>query len=263
MIATEPIEDFLVTVLWTSKIENANPLSVILHAPSAGGKSSIIRKLQGHRFECPITRLHTDLTTREISKAVRERDIHFILLSDLQAVFAHKNTVISMTVQALRNLTAEGIYNDPFSGERVEKKLGFIAGVPTDTLNDDGYRKLTFFTRGDMASRFIQVKYEYKRATLLKIHDSIEHDTPDTPLKDLPEDADLIKVHMSEDIAKKVRKLSDSLRGRGDVGTRIHHQLRTLTRAYAVRCGREKTEEKDYDYVASFSDFVKGDERVI
>lgn len=264
MIATESIEDFLVNILWTAKVSNSNPLSCILHAPSAGGKSSIIRKLMGSKFDCPIVKMHTDLTTREISQAVRQREVHFILLSDLQAVFAHKSTVITMTVQALRNLTAEGIYNDPFSGERVNKRLGFIAAVPSDTLNIDGYKKLTFFTTGDMASRFMQVKYDYRRATMLKIHDSIEHETPDGQLSGLPQDGESYPVIIPELISRKCRKLADSLRNGGDkMGTRIHHQIRTLIRARALRDGRRECKDQDFDYVVSFSDFIKGEERIL
>jgi len=125
MIAVDPILDFLSICVWTASITDEQAVSVVIVAESSAGKSTMLKQLQ-----CPTTIFITDMTTRDISNIMADREKRIILLSDFQAMFSHKSTVVGTTSQALRNLLEEGIYNDPFSGAKMHRRFGMITAIP-------------------------------------------------------------------------------------------------------------------------------------
>ena len=249
MIALDPILDFLNICVWTSVLKNESPVSVVVVAESSSGKSAMLRKLQ-----CPLTIFLTDVTVRDISKVMQDRTKRIILLSDMQAIFSHKNTVVSMTSQALRNLLEEGIYNDPFSGEPVERRFGMISAIPPDE-----FQKVNrTFVSGGLNTRFLILEYAYRLQTVAKIHDSIEHgvNVRDEPLEHvLPQDAEYKVIRLPAPVAKKCRNLASEWK-RENTGLRVHHQIRSLVMAVAARNGRKSATMKDYELIESFSDFL-------
>ena len=161
-----------------------------------------------------------------------------------------------MTLQSLRNLLEEGIYNDPFSGAKVQRRMGMIAGIPPKEFHEYSNK----FLSGGLHTRFLVFEYEYKKKTIVLIHDSIESggytDKVDRgPLPNLPEDGELIKIVLTSDIAKRCRHLASVLK-RDDIGTRTHKQIRCLVMASAARSGRTETTIEDYQLIEGYSDFL-------
>lgn len=254
MINVDPILDFLCLAVWTGVLQGEEPVSVVLVSDSSGGKTSMLKKLV-----CPITTFNTDLTTRDISAIINDKGKRIILLSDMQAIFVHKSSVVSMTLQALRNLLEEGIYNDPFSGNKMQRRMGMIAGIPPTEFYQYGRK----FISGGLHTRFLVFSYEYKKQTIVLIHDHIEtteYRKKDeyTVLPNLPEDSEMRRITMTDDIAKKCRNLASVLK-RDDIGTRTHHQVRRLVMASAARAGRNEVIMEDYTLVEQFSDFLDPD----
>src|SRR5271169_492011 len=125
MIAVDPILDFLNICVWTSVLADEQPVSVVIVADTSSGKSEMLKKLQ-----CPLSIFITDMTTRDLSLIMADKNKRIILLSDMQAIFSHKSTVVGTTTQALRNLLEEGIYNDPFSAETISRRFGMVTAIP-------------------------------------------------------------------------------------------------------------------------------------
>jgi hypothetical protein len=251
MINVDPILDFLCLAMWTAVLEGEEPVSVVLVSDSSGGKTSMLKKLI-----CPIATFNTDLTTRDISNIISDKNKRMILLSDMQAIFVHKSSVVSMTLQGLRNLLEEGIYNDPFSGTKTQRRMGMIAGIPPIEFRQVGSK----FLSGGLHTRFLVFEYEYKKKTVVLIHDSIENAAyrdrgEHTPLKNLPEDGESLRINMTPEIAKKCRNLAAQLK-RDDIGTRTHHQIRRMVMASAARAGRYETTFEDYELIERYSDFL-------
>ena len=251
MINVDPILDFLCLAVWTAVLADEEPVSVVLVSDSSGGKTSMLKKLI-----CPITTFNTDLTTRDISNILTDKNKRIILLSDMQAIFVHKSSVVSMTLQGLRNLLEEGIYNDPFSGAKVQRRLGMIAGIPPVEYLQFSNK----FLSGGLHTRFLVFEYEYKKKTIVLIHDSIENctyreRTEHGSLANLPDDGEPIKVDLPPDIAKKCRNLATLLK-RDDIGTRTHHHVRRMVMASAARAGRVVANDEDYDLIEKYSDFL-------
>ena len=250
MINVEPILDFLSLAVWTSVLEGEEPVSVVLVSDSSGGKTSMLKKLI-----CPVTTFITDLTTRDLSTIIGDKNKRMILLSDMQAIFVHKSSVVSMTLQGLRNLLEEGIYNDPFSGAKVQRRMGMIAGIPPTEFRE--YNKK--FLSGGLHTRFLVFEYEYKKKTVVLIHDSIENGAykngDSHSLLNLPEDSEPTKITLTIDIAKKCRNLAAILK-RDDIGTRTHKQIRCLVMASAARNKRTETNLDDYQLIEGYSDFL-------
>lgn len=251
MINVEPILDFLSLAIWTAVLADEEPVSVVLVSDSSGGKTSMLKKLI-----CPITTFQTDLTTRDISTIISDKNKRMILLSDMQAIFVHKSSVVSMTLQGLRNLLEEGIYNDPFSGAKVQRRMGMVAGIPPKEFYQFGDK----FLSGGLHTRFLVFEYEYKKKTIVLIHDSIEtsqyreQDEQDS-LANLPEDGEMVKVLLTPEIAKKCRNLAAQLK-RDDIGTRTHHHVRRMVMASAARAGRKEATIADYELIEGYSDFL-------
>jgi hypothetical protein len=251
MINVEPILDFLNLATWTSVLEDEEPVSVVLVSDSSGGKTSMLKKLI-----CPVTTFITDLTTRDLSAIINDKNKRMILLSDMQAIFVHKSSVVSMTLQGLRNLLEEGIYNDPFSGAKIQRRMGMIAGIPPTEFRQFGSK----FLSGGLHTRFLVFEYEYKKKTVMMIHDSIESSsyrerTEQGPMSNLPEDGESVKVIIPPDIAKKCRNLASMLK-RDDIGTRTHHHIRRMVMASAARSKRTEVTMEDYALIEKYSDFL-------
>lgn len=251
MINVDPILDFLCLAVWTAVLEDEEPVSVVLVSDSSGGKTSMLKKLI-----CPITQFQTDLTTRDISNIISDKNKRIILLSDMQAIFVHKSSVVSMTLQGLRNLLEEGMYNDPFSGSKVQRRMGMLAGIPPKEFYAIGDK----FLSGGLHTRFLVFEYEYRRKTVVLIHDNIEiggyrNHNEHNPLTNLPEDGEAVTVTMDAETAKKCRNLAAVLK-RDDIGTRTHKQIRTMVMAAAARAGRKETNNADYLLIEGYADFL-------
>lgn len=251
MINVDPILDFLCLAVWSSVLQDEEPVSVVLVSNSSGGKTSMLKKLI-----CPVTSFNTDLTTRDISNIIGDKSKKMILLSDMQAIFVHKTSVVGMTLQTLRNLLEEGLYNDPFTGQKVNRRMGMIAGIPPHEFFEVGDK----FMSGGLNTRFLVFEYEYKKKTVVLIHDSIEDGayrdrSEHGPLPNLPDDGEPRKIIMSAEIAKKCRNLAATLK-RDDIGTRTHHHVRRMVMASAARAGREEVTDEDYQLIERYSDFL-------
>jgi hypothetical protein len=251
MINVDPILDFLCLAVWTAVLEGEEPVSVVLVSDTSGGKTSMLRKLI-----CPITTFNTDLTTRDISNIISDKNKRIILLSDMQAIFVHKSSVVSMTLQGLRNLLEEGIYNDPFSGAKIQRRMGMIAGIPPREF----FQVSGKFLSGGLNTRFLIFEYEYKKKTVVLIHDSIESTDyrerqEHTSLSNLPEDSELRRIVIPSDVAKRCRNLAAILK-RDDIGTRTHHHVRRMVMASAARAGRSEANNDDYVLIEQYSDFL-------
>lgn len=250
MIALDPILDFLSICMWSAVLEGEQPVSVVIVADTSSGKSKMLKKLQ-----CPLSVFLTDLTTRDLSIVMADKEKRVIILSDMQAIFSHKSTVVGTTTQALRNLLEEGIYNDPFSGAKVARRFAMISAIPPNEFA----RVNKIFMSGGLNTRFLVLEYSYRKQTISKIHDSIEKggiaDDDDEPLKHLPEDGEFIRVRLPKPIARKCRNLAAVLK-RDDTGLRVHHQIRRLVMAAAARAGRHTVALKDFELIESYSDFL-------
>lgn len=232
-------------------LEQERPVNVILIAEPSAGKSQMLKKLQ-----CPITTFLTDLTTRDISIVIGNRDKRIILLSDMQSIFSHKSTVVNMTTQALRNLLEEGIFNDPFNGQKVNRQFGLISAIPPDEFHEVQKK----FYSGGLNTRFLLLEYRYARKTIAQIHDSIEDGTyvrkeDNANLSSLPEGTGFVRVVLSGDVARRCRSLSDALKS-DEIGTRTHHQIRRLVMAVSARRGCPEATLEDYNVIEQFSEFL-------
>lgn len=251
MIAVDPILDFLSIAVWTASIEDEQAVSVVLVSESSAGKSSILKQLQ-----CPTTIFLTDMTTRDISNVMADREKRIILLSDMQAMFSHKSTVVGTTSQALRNLLEEGIFNDPFSGAKINRRFGMISAIPPIEFS----KIARIFSSGGLDTRFLVFEFEYRKQTIAKIHDFIEQG-PDAEKKTkphkviLPENGLMHKIKLPLKVAKMCRDLAAVLK-RDDIGLRVHHQIRSLVMASAARAGRKEATARDYEIIAGYSDFL-------
>jgi hypothetical protein len=208
------------------------------------------------KLQCPLSIFITDMTTRDLSIIMADKDKRMILLSDMQAIFSHRSTVVGTTTQALRNLLEEGIYNDPFSAEKISRRFGMISAIPPNE-----FRRINkIFLSGGLDTRFLVFEYSYRKQTVSKIHDFIENGkdanpAEHVPMDNLPQDGETYKISLPKKIARKCRNLAAVLK-RDDTGLRVHHQIRRLVMAVAARAGRRTAILKDFETIEAYSDFL-------
>lgn len=236
-------------------LEDEQPVSVVMLADSGSGKSNILKRL-----ECPISIFQTDMTTRDLSAIMSDPTKRIILLSDMQSIFSHKSTVTSMTTQALRNLLEEGIYNDPFSGAKLNRRFGMISAIPPDEF--DRINKI--FISGGLNTRFLVFEYRYTAKTIERIHASIQQGIkPKDKFLPLPKNGECIKVTLPKKIASDCMRLAMLMKRDNEIGIRIHHQIRRLVMGSACRNGRIIANKKDMLTIAKFSLFLSESREVI
>ena len=261
MIGLEPLYDFIELCLWTGAVGGERPASAILVAAPGGGKSSLLEKMHG-----PSAPFVTDMTSREISGTIREfPHATHILLSDMMAIFAHRKSVTALACSMLSSLTGDAMRNDSFSGNNhAPKQLGLITAIPT---RDFAKRQVqSQLASAGFATRFMILRYSYSVGTQCRIHEYIKSDAYTRPSVSAPPQIPLGKefIEIPSHLADKVHSLAMMIKGREDeLGTRIHHHLRSLVKARARRDGRASASDEDIDAIQAYANFFGPEGRTL
>lgn len=262
MIGLAPLYEFVDLCLWTGAVAGERPASAILVAAPGGGKSSLLEKMH-----CECAPFLTDLTSREISGTLKDfPNATHILLSDMMAIFSHRKSVTQLACSMLSSLTGDSLKNDSFTGQRQSgKMLGLITAVPT---KDFAKRQVqSHLSTAGFATRFMILRYQYSVDTQLKIHEYIKSDAYARPNGNhvkpaIPTTKEYVEI--SPGLADKIHFLSLTIKGEEDeLGTRIHHHLRALTKACARKDGRLSATENDVSTVHAYAEFFSPRGRIL
>lgn len=250
LIGLQPVFDLLSLALWSGQVIGERPVSLLVVAPVASGKTSLLEKL-----ECEQSHFCSDITSREVNSILSRPRVTHILLGDLLSLFGHKSHVVNLTCRTLSSLTGETMRTDSFSGKETNRMLGLISAIPPAELLKDNIRRR--LDEGGLSTRFIFARYKYSNSTIAAIHDFIKSDayTRVKPFRFIIDRAPA-KVEIRNREANDIREIAIGIQEPTDkIGTRPHHHMRALTKASALSNGRATVTREDVERVARHSNF--------
>lgn len=171
LIGLEPVLEIVKVSLFTPFIESANPVAIMLIAPSGGGKTAVLKRYTGDHIHQT-----NDLTTSGLWQVMRndkEEKITHICLEDFNPVLSHKSSVSNLTIASLLSVMADGMMRVDDGRETKElkhKPIGVVTGVTPEMFqqNLDKWHSL------GLVRRFLPICFGYTQETISKAQEHIK-----------------------------------------------------------------------------------------
>lgn len=252
LVGLRPLYELLKLTVYTGRLIGHNPVSTIVVAVSSAGKTECMKKM----IASPYVLDTDDVTSRELSEKLKNRDMTHLVLYDLTSLFGHRGSTVKLSVNMLRRVIEEGLFTDSYSGQKIANRhLGLITGIPPEDFAKDDVQHA--FESGGFGTRFIIAKFDYDKKTVREAHHSVrdglyeDESFEATPLI-LPKDK--ARVVIPENVTREIETLALLVK-RDEIGLRMHKQLRALVAASAAERGRTEAAMKDFLRVEALSEF--------
>lgn len=263
-IRLEPIIEIIRTAIWTGKVGDSRPVSILLIAEQESAKTEALKHFSGTKT----LKYISDITSKGLvsyKNEITSGRLRHIVIMDLVRILSHGKGVSDRLVQTLSSLMEEG-EGDTADGGGISSwgqdfpKLGCLMSVtPAFHKGKAGaWRKTGFMTR------FLPVRFSYSEKTVMLIHKSIAsgHSLPDPKPEILPSLQQFVK--MDKRYSDMVGVIAQKLGSQNEVyGFRHHRVLRTLCKARALQSGRGYVTGKDVEKIEEWSLFFGDKEMII
>lgn len=286
MIGLERVAKIVRCAYASEMLEGQHPISVILIAPSDGGKSQI---LLNERPEW--VRILNDFTYAPLISILEERWDNgkgtkhtSILVPDLNTVISHKPAVAQLTASILLSLLGEGLTEVPgIDGvERWKvdklKNLGLTGSLMTGITPEMFRTKRGKWRETGLLRRMLPVNYDYRAATVADISLSIAagQDKVSYAPSYYKYPQKKVIVRIESEHAPVINHLADMTLNQlswgftDKVGTKratqgqklpfsLHKTFRVYARAHALLHGRDTTHTDDIMALKDLCCFVRYD----
>lgn len=268
MVKMKTLQDFIETVLWTGYIDDEKPVSLFIIAKPESGKTAVIKRY----IENKGVLYFTDVTAWGISDSVlplieKGINVHHIIIPDFLNCVVKNRSTADKLVMFLNALTEEGITNIatyanrgiPKEATDKQKNAHINCGVITCITRNEYQKKKTRWQSLGFLSRFLPIQYSYSSECV----DDILHKVAEN-VKELEENKDLgfpdgkQRVELPSEIAKKMIPFSKNIGTMIDAyGIRLQVIFDTLLKANALKGGRHTVEDKDFDDLMGYIEFIK------
>lgn len=270
----ESIHELLLTVLYTSTVENAIPVSVVLVADSGTAKSKLLKQPIGRSIH------HTDSFSSQglftLMQNDNENKLDWIIVPDLNPTLSRQQKTVNATVANLLTLTMDGTCRiDDGREQKILKHrpIGILAAI-TPEIYQTQVRK--WFALG-LTRRILPIFYTYTASTVRTLLDmvqdgkitSVDFKEEEIPLQEKHKPAidkaegqyiEALAVRMSVNMGKTKQKDSTNGKFRWYVKNIVPISptvvLRTLAQAHAIRHSRGKVGQEELKFLNSFLDFT-------
>lgn len=255
LIKLEPIIDIIRASIWTGKLSDEKPISIMLIAEQESAKTEALKFFRG----TPTLEYISDLTSRGLSpykQDIQSGKLKHIVLLDLVRILSHGKGISERTIQTLASLMEEGESAISDGGGRDKwdnfPRIGALMGItPSFFKSKRGrWRQTGFMTR------FLPVCFCYKESTVDLIHKSIAngHHAPLPEPEHIPHEAYTVHcpAKFSTIISTRAKSLGDAMKS---YGFRYHRILRALAKAQARIEGKGQVEDSHINKVMLWSEF--------
>jgi hypothetical protein len=255
----EPIIDIVRTAIWTGKVADEKPVSLMLVAEQESAKTECLKYFRGTSSLIYLA----DLTSRGLSVYKNEIEsgvLRHICIMDLIRVVNHGKGVSNRTIQTLSSLMEEGESDSSDAGGNTKWEgfptVGLLTAITPQFYNKKkgGWRDSGFL------SRFLPIRFNYKPESANEIHDAISggHKLPEPcPIQfHFENKKEKVSVLLADSEAKMISQRAKALgKTNGTYGFRYHRAIRSLAKASALMEKRPRVKERDVLKVLSWSDF--------
>ena len=233
LIRLEPIIEIVRAAIWTGKLADEKPISVMLIAEQESAKTECLKFFRG----TPSLKYVSDITSRGLAPYKHDieagRMRHLVIL-DLVRILSHGRGVSERTIQTLASIMEEGESETSDAGGQSAWKnfprIGALMAItPKFFISKRGkWRETGFLTR------FIPVSFTYTEETVRLIHVAIAkgQQLPLPQPEKLPEFP--CQIFLAPKYAASLARRSEDLGKRMKTyGFRYHRVLRALAKAQA------------------------------
>lgn len=172
MVGLGGLFDIMQTALHTTYLNRGNPVSILLIAPSGGGKSAAIISMCDEETRLRVDRLTSSGLQSMMKDDDKEKKIKWLMIPDLNPSLVGKKSTTDLTMASLMTIISDGIVR--ISDGRVEKvvkhgAVGVIAGITPEI-----YRKhRTIWREIGFTRRFILIYFDYTPETLKRLSSAV------------------------------------------------------------------------------------------
>jgi hypothetical protein len=255
LVKLEPIIEIVRAAIWTGRLSDEKPVSVMLVAEQESAKTEVLKY-----FRNTSTLLYlSDVTSKGLDTCKNDIEagrLRHLVILDLVRILSHGRGVSERTIQTLASLMEEGESSIADAGGKATWKnfprIGALMGITESFFKAKRgkWRQTGFLTR------FIPVTFHYKPLTVDLIHKSISQGKklPDPHMEPIPEFACQVKCDdkFSAEISMRSKTLGLEMK---TYGFRYHRVLRALAKANARMNGRGWVKQEDIDTVIKWSEF--------
>lgn len=264
LIRLTPILEIIKAAIWTGRVLNEKPVSIMLVAEQESAKTECLKFFAGTKSLA----YFSDLTSngiRPFKSDIEAGKLRHIVIMDLVRILSHSKGVGERTIQMMATLMEEGESLSSDAGGKVEwgnkfPTMGALMGITTSfyTGKAGSWRKTGF------ATRFLPVHFRYSTETVVEVHDMIRKGMkrPEPQPINLPANPRLVVI--PDPIGQKIQIAAEALGiANNTYGFRYHRNIRCLIKAVALSNGRGLANGKDFEKVLPWVKFFTGKERVI
>ncbi len=262
-IRLSPVLDILKAAIWTGKLGDERPVSVMLIAEQESCKTECLKYFTG----TSTLRYVSDLSSRGLisyRKEIESGHMRHLILLDLVRILSHNRSTSERTVQTLASLMEEGESETSDAGGRESwanfPRIGCLMAItPSYFKSKRGrWRQTGFLTR------FVPVSFSYSAESVKAVHEAISngHKIPAPTPERLPELP--VGVKCSREHSKMLGKVAEELGVKMKTyGFRYHRVLRTLAKAQACIEGCGTVEDSHILKVIRWSEFFTEKEVIL
>lgn len=262
MINTQPIEEILEVAIYSGKLKDENPLSLLMVGKPEVGKTSIAMKFAANRKDVFITTdtCYANMVNETLPKVDREGISH-IIIPDFLKLLMKKQSTSDHLVTLLNSLMEEGVFNIGFHNSNRQfngLRCGIITAITDGVLRDHrrNWERIGFL------SRCMPVSYSYAPNTVSDIFSYLQQE-------DYHEEKE-IKINTSKN-KKSVegddvlfQQLEKYARGFGQCtntyGFRYQKHFQVMAKANALKNKRNKVTQEDIDKVIQMTRYINLDQ---
>lgn len=251
----EPIIEILRAAVWTGRLSDEKPVSVMLIAEQESAKTEALKYFRG----TPTLRYISDLTSRGLTpfrNDIQNGQLRHIILLDLVRILCHGKGVSERTIQTLASLMEEG-ESETSDGGGSEKwtnfpRIGALMGITPEFFRSKRgrWRATGFLTR------FLPVAFRYTEDTVHEIHHAIAmgSKTPEPHPEKLPPLPCQVfcDPKFALQLSRRAEKLGEEMQS---YGFRYHRILRSLVKAVARIENKGSVNREHVEKVIAWSEF--------
>jgi hypothetical protein len=255
LIRLEPVIEIVKASIWTGKLSDEKPVSIMLIAEQESAKTECLKFFRG----TTTLKYLSDLTSKGIGPFkgdIQSGKIRHLVILDLVRILSHGKGVSERTIQNLASIMEEGESETSDAGGQSSwdnfPKIGCLMAItPKFWKSKRGrWRETGFLTR------FVPITFSYTQETVKLIHVSIAKGMK-LPLPEperLPEFP--CQIQLNSKYAATLSQRAEDLGTRMKTyGFRYHRVLRALAKAQARIEGKGEVNSNHVGKVLAWSEF--------
>jgi hypothetical protein len=259
LINTETLEEIIELVLWSGRIANADPLSLIISSKVGAGKTKILKQYSNVLGAKYLTEVTAYGIKRYYLDKIKSGEIRHLLIGDFLAELSKQKKTKDDTIAFFNELMEEGVNAVASYAVYFDEPDAIKCGIITTIAQADFLRKSHRWYEMGFLSRAIPLTYSYSKLSEVKIYKHIAECTD--MQSDLKKDLWLPKIpvrvipnkNLNTQLIEVSMKMSEWEKA---YGFRKQEQLQTLMMANALKRGSMEVEQEDYDKVLELTQYI-------